>query len=154
MERALAVIDPSEESHDLLREAGELAAGVDAALVVLAPLTEEAYERDLEVLETIADEEHTSFGADSMPEYAEQTAAAVADEVLDGLEVDYEPKGVVVDGDRGTAIVRAAEEAGCDHVFLVGKRRSPTGKAVFGDATQSVILNFDGRTTVAMADGD
>jgi len=36
-------------------------------------------------------------------------------------------------------------------VFVRGRRRSPTGKAVFGDTAQAVILNFDGFVTVATA---
>jgi hypothetical protein len=33
-------------------------------------------------------------------------------------------------------------------VFLAGRKRSPTGKALFGDQTQAVILDFDGAVTV------
>lgn len=155
MERALVVVEPTEPSRDLLREAGEIAAGVDADLVVLSTLTEEEYERDREVLETIANEENTAFPVHSVAEHAESAAASVANEALSDVDVTYETKGVARDEkSRGTAIVDAAEAADCDHVFLTGVRRSPTGKAVFGDATQSVILNFDGRTTVSMAEQD
>ncbi|MWG33817.1 universal stress protein [Halomarina oriensis] len=153
MRRALVVVDPTDSSRDLLREAGELAAGVGANLIVLSLLTEEAYERDREMLDTIAREERTDYPDESIADYADRAAAGLADDVLAGIDVEYDPRGVVLDGDdRGATVVRVAEEAGCDHVFLVGKRRSPTGKAVFGDTAQSVILNFGGRTTVAMAD--
>jgi len=35
-------------------------------------------------------------------------------------------------------------------VFLTGKKRSPTGKAVFGDRSQAIILNFDGPVTTLL----
>ncbi|MFD1511921.1 universal stress protein [Halomarina rubra] len=153
MQRALVVADSSEASHDLVREAGELAAGVDASLLVLATLSKDGYERDQEILDTIASSERTTYQADSIKDHAQTIARNVATEELTDIDVDYETRGVVLDGrGRGTVVVEEAETADCDHVFIAGVRRSPTGKAVFGDTTQSVILNFDGRTTVAMAD--
>jgi|AntRauTorcE11898_2_1112593.scaffolds.fasta_scaffold00239_13 nucleotide-binding universal stress UspA family protein len=153
MRRALVLVDPTDPNHELLREAGELAAGVGAPLIVLSLLTKEGYERDREVLETIAREERTSYSTESIDEYAQRTAASTAEETLAGIDVGYDTRGVVLaGGDRGSTVVQIAEETDCDHVFLVGKRRSPAGKAMFGDTAQSVILNFDGRTTVAMTD--
>ena len=155
MHRALVVADSTEASRDLVHEAGELTAGVDAELVVLATLSEAGYERDREVLDTIAAAERTTYRTDSIREHAGSIAHDIAEEALAGLDVDYETRGVVLDGrDRGSAIVDEAESANCDHLFLAGIRRSPTGKAVFGDTTQSVILNFSGKTTVAMMDAD
>lgn len=148
MERALAVVDPTESSADLVEEAGELAAGVGASLVVFSPLTAAEYEDDAAVLSTIEDVEGTSIDKDP-DRIATRSAERYADDHLSGTDVEYEALGAVVeDGDRADAILEAAEGEGCDYVFLVGKRRSPTGKALFGDAAQAVILNFDGRVVV------
>ena len=43
MERALAVVEGTEETKQLVREAGELAAGVDAELLLLHVTTEEEF---------------------------------------------------------------------------------------------------------------
>ena len=150
MDRALVVIDETESSDELLGEAGELAAGAGAALVIFSPLSEDAYEEDASVLSEIEAVERTSF--DKQPEHLARSAAdQAASEQLDDLEVEYETRGAIVDsGERATAIVDAATAADCDYVFLVGKRRSPTGKAIFGETAQDVLLNFDGRVVVTM----
>jgi len=41
------------------------------------------------------------------------------------------------------AILSHADEAKADSLVLGGRKRSPTGKAVFGSVTQSVIMNTD-----------
>lgn len=153
MDRALIVLEPTETGRRLLQEAGELAAGVDARLDVLSLVTPEEYESDIGVLETIAAEESTSFDDRSAETYATETGEQLAGETLDGLGVDYTVEGREIDGDeKGRLVVETAERNGCDHVFVTGARRSPTGKAIFGDFAQAVILNFDGCTTILTDD--
>jgi nucleotide-binding universal stress UspA family protein len=43
-------------------------------------------------------------------------------------------------GDRADAIVRVAGEVDADLVVVGGRKRSPTGKAVFGSIAQAVML--------------
>ncbi len=151
MQRALVVIDSTDQSRILLQQAGDLAAGVDAHLIVLSTLTKEEYKHYRDVLGIIAHEEHTSYKIKSIEDYADQIATKIANETLNSHDVEYEARGISLDGqDRGTTIVRIAEKLNCDHLFLTGIKRSPTGKAVFGDTTQSVILNFNGLTTVML----
>lgn len=72
---------------------------------------------------------------------------------LGDLDVEYSVEGQVFEGSRkGDLVVETAERNGCDHVFVTGVQRSPTGKALFGDFAQSVILNFDGYTTILTDD--
>jgi nucleotide-binding universal stress UspA family protein len=52
-------------------------------------------------------------------------------------------------GDPAEQILDAAEEADADLVVVAGRKRSPTGKALFGSVTQSVILNADRPVMVA-----
>jgi nucleotide-binding universal stress UspA family protein len=45
-------------------------------------------------------------------------------------------------------VLAEARHRGCDHVFVTGRKRSPAGKAIFGDVAQRIVLEFDGAVTV------
>lgn len=53
-------------------------------------------------------------------------------------------------GDPATHIVEIATEIDADRIVMAGRKRSPTGKALFGSVTQSVILNSPIPVTVAI----
>lgn len=149
MERALVVVDDTDSHRKLLREASELAAGVGADLVLLSVLSEDDYEESFETIETISETEGTSYGEATVLDGARTFARDLAEETLDGVDVEYETAAAVFEeGERADRILETAEDRDCDHVFIVGRQRSPTGKAIFGDTAQSVILNFDGPVTI------
>ena len=150
MERALVVLDDGDSESPLLREAGELAAGVDAELVLLALLSTEDVESDLETLEAIANVEHTEYSEGTVRKSAAKAADSLAKDVFEGLDVNHTSVVSVSDDNRSAAILETANEYDCDHVFISGRKRSPTGKAVFGDTTQDVLLTFDGPVTVEL----
>lgn len=148
MERALVVLNDREDD-DLLREAAELAAGVDAELVLLRLLTSEEIEGDVDMLEQISHTEDIGYSKETVRKSVIKETKTLATEVFEGLEISFTPVAVVYD-DEAETIIETAEEHDCDHVFIEGRKRSPTGKVVFGDTTQSILLNFDGRVTVEM----
>jgi nucleotide-binding universal stress UspA family protein len=145
MERALAVVDASEAAKELVREAGELAGGVDAELLLVHVTSEEEYNQQREAMAAIP-EQSTTYSRDRAEQGARQFARDIANEVLGDVAVDDEPVGLV--GDHVDGVLDLAAERGCDHVFVAGRKRSPTGKAMFGDTTQRIILDFDGAVTV------
>jgi nucleotide-binding universal stress UspA family protein len=145
MDHALAVVGPEKVAKDLVREAGELAAGVDARLTLLCVISEDDYADEREALEAIP-EADVSYSVDQALEGARSFARDVGLEELNDIDIDYETAGAV--GDRAETVLQGAENHECDHVFLTGRRRSPTGKAIFGDVTQQVILDFEGPVTV------
>ncbi len=53
--------------------------------------------------------------------------------------IETEVHGVI--GDPETEIVHTAEEINADLLFIGGAKRSPTGKAIFGDNAQQILLN-------------
>lgn len=65
-------------------------------------------------------------------------------------EVEYDIQGAI--GERGEAIVEVAKEVGADRVIVGGRRRSPTGKAVFGSTAQEVMLNAPCPVTFVRSD--
>lgn len=145
MERALVVVGPTDASKDLVREAGVLAEGVDADLVTIHVTTHDEYSARRHTMESIANTA-TSYTSGEAKEGATQFADDLSREILSEFDVDYEAVGAL--GDKGDQILDAAERYDCDHIFLPGRQRSPTGKALFGDTAQRVILDFDGPVTV------
>lgn len=59
--------------------------------------------------------------------------------ILEEHGVDYEVRGAV--GEHGPTIVDLAESTAADRIIVGGRRRSPTGKAVFGSTAQEVMLS-------------
>lgn len=151
MERPLVVTDPSDQAPELIREAGELAASLDVPLRVLTVVTQDEFDEDADIYAAIATTDRTEYtlGRD---EYAEDVANSAARDLLLDLDLEVHTIGRGVDdaGDRADAILEVAAEEECDYLFLTGRRRSPTGKAVFGDTAQRVILNFDGYVVTLM----
>lgn len=155
MDRALVVIEDSEQHRELLAEAGELAAGAGAELVLVTTMDREQYGDASESLAAIEDVEGVDYGETPILETAGEVAVSVGEEVLADLDLEWRALGAVVESEAGDSradtILQTAVEEDCDHVFLPGRRRSPAGKAMFGDTAQSVILNFDGPVTVTAA---
>ncbi|MFK8213810.1 universal stress protein [Haloferax volcanii] len=150
MDRGLVLIENTDSHADLLREAREHALGADADLVLLVTLTEDEFEETQEVLDTIGDVEHTSYTERDAFKGAMNDAEEVARKVFaTDDEVSYEivPR-IAAEKERAETVIDVADEEGADHVFILGRKRSPTGKALFGDLAQFVILNFDGYVTL------
>jgi len=153
MEDALVVLETDDKGHELLTDAAELAAGVDATLHVLSLLTHEEFEEKREALDAMAEEEHTSYDDSVFMDNVRQDAQEVTTEVLGDIDVQWN----VIAGRVGQAeseadrILEAAASNDIDHVFITGTQRSPTGKAVFGDRAQAVMLNFDGPVTALLS---
>ena len=152
MENALVVLDTDETGRALLAEAGQLAAGADARLLVLSVLSPEDYTEKREALEAAAREEHTSYDTGAVLDRARQDAEEVAKDVFPDLDLEWEGVGARVTESETEAerILGVATDRDVDHLFITGHRRSPTGKAVFGDRAQSLILNFDGPVTTLL----
>ncbi|PSQ08136.1 universal stress protein UspA [Halobacteriales archaeon QS_6_71_20] len=145
MDHALAVVGPTETAKTLTREAGKLAAGVGADLTLLHVTDEDEYDEQREQLAKISRGDST-YSVGQAVEGARAYAADIGREVLDDVDIAYETVGSL--GDRAETVLTEARRRDCDHVFLAGKNRSPTGKAVFGDDTQRIILDSSVPVTV------
>jgi nucleotide-binding universal stress UspA family protein len=146
MRKALVVTNAAEGVDRITLEAGELAAGVDASLVLLHVTSNEEYEEDRQAMRDVDAIQGGNYDVSQASEGAREFAQDVGEQVLRNVDVDYEAVGAV--GDEYEQIIQTAEDYDCDHVFIAGRRRSPSGKALFGDTAQQVILNFDGPVTV------
>lgn len=145
MDHALAVVGPTETAKALTREAGELAAGVDAELTLLHVTDEDEYDEQREQLAQISRGDST-YSVGQAVEGARAYASDIGREVLEDVDVPYEAAGSV--GERVETILSEARRRDCDHIFIAGRKRSPTGKALFGDDTQELILDAEVPVTV------
>lgn len=150
MEDAVVVLNDRDGDSDLLREAAAYATGADADLVLYSPLSEERFEESVSSLDQIGRIENKDYSDEEAIGVARQIADSLADEALEEFDVEWSVVTDVTDEIEASRIIELADEHDCDHVFTLGQQRSPTGKAVFGDATQKLILNFPGYVTVTM----
>ncbi|XVH33385.1 universal stress protein (plasmid) [Haloferacaceae archaeon DSL9] len=153
MDRILVVIDESSASIQLLNEAAKIANALESEVILLTLLDEDADQETVDRLwanAEIDDMTRPKTNEDLLRLISER----LADTVLKPLGIDYRARGELVSGTSlSDRIIEVAESHGCDHVFVRGKSRSPTGKALFGDVAQSVLVNFDGLVTVSVQDG-
>ena len=151
MKRGLVVLQETDLTDELLDEAGTYANAAGAELLLLSFISEAEYENDVGALASIGDIENTSYNDDAVLGGVEQDIEEVATATFDGRLVDYESiVKVAEDDEHAERALEVAVKHECDHIFVVGKKRSPTGKAIFGDTVQRLILNFDGFVTVSM----
>lgn len=142
MERALVIVQDSENGRELVKLAGKIISGLDGTLLIVFPRSESSYEEELQR------KARSGVQIESMEDalgVAERIADSVAKDALADHNVEYETRGFL--GEIPEDLLRLAEDEGCDHVFVTGEARSPTGKALFGDTAQRILLNFDGPVT-------
>lgn len=131
----LAVGKGDKDRIESLAEATAEVAEPTGALVVLAHVFTEA-----EFEEVLA---RLDFDPDSDTDVDEvarrHSTIRDLEDHLSATGVDIEVRGAI--GDHGESIVELAESVGADRVIVGGRKRSPTGKAVFGSTAQEVLLN-------------
>jgi nucleotide-binding universal stress UspA family protein len=135
----LAVIDETERAKRIVPLAHDLATAYDERLVVLHVIPKEDYDAHKESMQGIPEFEDFSLSqeADSAADFARR----VVEETVGAPNVDVEARGRV--GDIADETLAEADSVDPRYLVVSGKRRSPTGKAIFGSAVQKVLLNAD-----------
>lgn len=144
MARLLMLARDTEVGEKMLRTAGRHAAGIGAELIVLAAVDENDYRSTLQRSSDSRVNEIESV--DDLESRTREETTELADRVLRDVDVEYDVVSEVVSLPDG--IISFAEENDCTHIYVVSQKRSPTGKAIFGDLAQSILLNFDGPVTI------
>ncbi|MCQ4332107.1 universal stress protein [Natronomonas sp. F2-12] len=147
MDRYLVVADDSDAARELGSHAVELAEAFGIELVFARFVDRDNYQTRLQEAASLG---RNIESIEAAERHAEEIAEEFAAEVVGDRDVSYRSAGIV--DAMPEVISEFAHEEECDQVFIAGKQRSPTGKAIFGDRAQHVILNFDGFVTVNKTD--
>lgn len=136
IETILLAVGPGDvDRTDRLATAVADVAGPTGATVVLAHVfTDEEFDDVVDQLD------YDPTGKPNADEVAARhaTIRSLAN-TLDDASVSYSIRGAI--GEHGETIVDLAEGVNADSVFVGGRKRSPTGKAVFGSTAQEVMLS-------------
>lgn len=147
----LAAIGEKHGSNPVVSTAYDLAVSLGEELLLLHVVPDEEFESHREtILEAVGTDDY-SFTQE------EQSAAQFSETVAKETLGDYEEgavRGIGRIGDPESAIISAAEEYDVSYLVIGRYKRSPTGKALFGSTTQSVLLNTDRPTVTVAVDGE
>jgi nucleotide-binding universal stress UspA family protein len=141
MSSILIVLTNNEPDTKLLSAAERYVTGTDTNTILCRFIDRKDYQNDVK-------RQSTGKQVDSIDmkeNEAKEEATDIGKQYFD-TNIQFTSVGLV--GTIPDDIVRLADENDCEHIFVTGKTRSPSGKALFGDVAQSLILDFDGAITV------
>ncbi|PSQ52564.1 universal stress protein [Halobacteriales archaeon SW_8_65_20] len=131
----LAVGGKSDDQIDRMAAlAADIAGPADATIVLGHVFTEEDYDDALERLEF---DDDTDVTPDTVA--GRNVAVRRLRERFEEHDIDVEHTGTI--GQRAEGVIDLAKETDAHMLAVGGRRRSPTGKAVFGSTAQEILLD-------------
>jgi len=147
LDRLLVAVGPGDDDRvdTLARTTTDIAGPAGAAVTLAHVFTEQEYE---DARDRLGGEPGDEVTPDAVAR-RHATIRALGD-ALDDAGIDHDVAGRV--GKHGEAIVSLASDADTDLAVVGGRRRSPTGKAVFGSTAQTVLLSAPCPVTFVRSD--
>lgn len=130
----VAAVDRSEHAKKVAREAGYLATAFGDSLVLIHVMSRSEF---IEIESTNVEQSGEAVDIEEIREKASKHA----DDAAADLSMDYETVGGF--GEIATVVNEYASEHDARYIVVGGRKRSPTGKAIFGSTTQDVLLNAE-----------
>lgn len=128
----VAAVDRSDQAQGVISEADTLAKKFDDTVHVLHVM------KRSEAIQ--AEDDSVADDAISVDELRDQ-AAKTAAELLESHSTTADAEAVGRIGDPAAEIVAYADDQDAQYIVVSPKRRSQTGKLLFGSVAQSVLLN-------------
>ncbi|MFD1600702.1 universal stress protein [Halobellus rarus] len=128
----IAAVDQSDRSATVIREAESLAQAFDESMHIVHVVDPSA----TEIRKAAEKRDPSANFKDDAADIARNLVDLVGD-----LEVPSEAVGLM--GEPAEQIVSYATEENSRYIVVAGQKRSPTGKAIFGSTSQSIILKAD-----------
>lgn len=136
----LAAIDENERSKRVVRIAHDLATTYGDTLIALHVVPQDDFEEHRKSLREIP--EFRDFSMAQEAGSAEEFARRFVVETIEDVDRQmFEPRGRV--GNIARVILGEAERVEPRYLVISGRRRSPAGKALFGNTAQEILLNAD-----------
>lgn len=130
----LASVDRSAKGEEILHEAAKLAEALDEEVHVLHVLTRSEF---VGLERTSVDKTGGGLSIDRI----KRVAREIAQDAIDATGVEATAVGRM--GDPADTVVQYAEENGARYIVVGTRKRSPTGKALFGSVSQAVLLTAE-----------
>lgn len=130
----VAAVDRSERAKRIVSEAATLAKAFDDSLHIVHVISRSEF-RDLQ--RDNIEESGEAVDMETIREFAAEHAARAAEDI----DVSYEAIGRM--GDATSDVITYADKQDARYIVIGGRKRSPTGKALFGSVAQSILLNAE-----------
>ncbi|QIO22888.1 universal stress protein [Haloarcula sp. JP-L23] len=136
LQKILLAVGPNDKDRidELAETVTDIAGPTGAEVVIAHVFTDDEYENVVDRLEF-----ESAAEADPDEVADRHTTVRELEKRLNDAGIELSVRGAV--GNHGQQIVDLAEEVSADLVVVGGRKRSPTGKAVFGSTAQEVMLN-------------
>lgn len=136
----LTAIDENERSRAIIAIGYDLATTYDDTLIALHVIPNEEYNAHAESLREIP--EFADFSLTQEADSARRIARKFVTDTIDDVDMaQVEPRGSV--GDIAEEILAEANRIDPRFLVIGGRRRTPVGKALFGNTAQEILLNAD-----------
>lgn len=147
----LAGVGESHAPERIVAEAYALGTAFDDEVKVVHVIPEDEADEHFDELRNLS--EFADIGFDIEKDRAREVAQKMIDVALEEYDSDVvSPVGRV--GDPREELLGLAAREDPRYIVIGGRKRSPTGKALFGSVTQSIVLNSDWPVVTIMAAGN
>lgn len=136
----VAAVDQSDRAARILDQASDLATAFDVELHVV-------HVSEFSVGNLVSGSTEQTPDVEDARAEAQKTAEEIG--AQSGVERGFEPVGLI--GNPAEEILEYSEEVSAEYIVVSGRKKSPTGKALFGSVVQSILLDADRPVVSAMS---